>query len=57
MKTLVFPKTLGEVTLGEAVSKIDSHFKPKPNEIAESYKFHTRNQEKNESMKDFIAAL
>ncbi|KOB68519.1 putative coiled-coil domain-containing protein 76, partial [Operophtera brumata] len=44
VKSLVFPKTVSEATLVEIETKLDNHFSPRPNEIVESFKFHTRKQ-------------
>lgn len=57
VKTLIFPQKLDQVTLDVIVEKLNNHFRPRPNEIVESYKFHMRNQAKDESMQDYIAAL
>lgn len=57
VKTLVFPRSVSEATLVEIETKLNDHFSPRPNEIVESFKFHTRRQGKNESMQDYIATL
>lgn len=57
VKSLVFPKTINQVTLLEVIEILKKHFNPRPNEIVESYKFHTRTQGPEESIHDFIASL
>ncbi|XP_055492769.1 uncharacterized protein LOC129697988 [Leucoraja erinacea] len=39
------------------MKKLEEHFNPKPLEIAESYKFCTRNQKQNETINEYIVAL
>lgn len=57
IKSLIFPQTVSQVSLVEVINTLNSHFSPRPNEIVESYKFHMRKQNKNESMQDYIATL
>lgn len=51
------PQKLNELTYSEVVQLLNDHFDPKPNEIAQSYKFFTRNQLPEESVTDFIVAV
>lgn len=51
------PQKLNDLTYSEVVQLLDDHFDPKPNEIAQSYKFFTRNQQPEESVKDFVVAI
>ncbi|KAI5639198.1 hypothetical protein NE865_08263 [Phthorimaea operculella] len=55
--SLIAPKEISEVTYSTIKKLLDSHFHPKPNEIVESFKFHTRNQEQNEKIRDYLACL
>lgn len=55
--SLVSPKKISEVTFVQIAAILDGHFHPKLNEIVESYKFHTRNQDEGEKMRDYIAQL
>lgn len=55
--SLIAPSKISEVTFTTIKSKLDNHFHPTPNEIVQSYKFHTRNQEEGEMIRDYIAQL
>lgn len=55
--SLISPCDISEVTFSTIKSKLDDHFHPTPNEIVQSYKFHMRNQEKDEKVRDYIAQL
>lgn len=54
---LIAPTEISEVTFSTIIKKLNDHFHPKPNEIIQSYKFHTRHQEEGEKMRDYIAQL
>ncbi|XP_042147547.1 uncharacterized protein LOC121836654 [Ixodes scapularis] len=51
------PRRVNELTYKEVVDILGRHYVPKPNEIAESYKFFNRQQRKGESVQDFIVKL
>lgn len=51
------PDKIQDLTYEAAVQKLAEHFAPKGNEIAESYRFFTRNQQADESTSDFIVEL
>jgi hypothetical protein len=55
--SLISPTKVSEVTFSTIVSIISNHFHPKPNEIIQSYKFHSKYQEEGERIRDFIAHL
>lgn len=57
VKSLIVPKNPHQVPLAEVLIVLNNHFSPRPNEIVESYKFHTRNQKTNECMQEYIATL
>nr|XP_054759939.1 uncharacterized protein K02A2.6-like [Lytechinus pictus] len=46
-----------DATFDDIIDKLKNHFDPKPLEIAESYKFGTRNQKQGETVGEFIIAL
>lgn len=51
------PDKIQDPTYEAAVQKLAEHFALKRNEIAESYRFFTRNQQIDESTSDFIVEL
>ena len=54
---LLAPKKAKDVPFQDVVDKLKEHFNPKPLEIAESYKFGTRNQKQSETISEYIVAL
>lgn len=55
--SLIAPKKISEVTFTTIKTYLDNHFHPQLNEIVESFKFHSRNQEESEKVRDYIANL
>ena len=57
VKDLVAPKKPSECTYVELVDALRSHFRPQVVIIYERFKFYSRNQENNESVTNFVAAI
>ena len=57
LANLLAPRKARDATFDDIIRILQSHFDPKPLEIAESYKFGTRKQRQGESISDFIIAL
>lgn len=55
--SLIAPLQVSEVSFTLIKTRLDNHFHPTPNEIVQSYKFHTRNQLEGEMIRDYIAQL
>lgn len=55
--SLASPTSIGSVTYATILQVLNKHFHPTPNEIVESFKFHSRNQEEGEKVKDYVANL
>ncbi|XP_078268847.1 uncharacterized protein LOC144600828 [Rhinoraja longicauda] len=47
---ILAPIKAKDVPFSDIIKKLEEHFNPKPLEIAESYKFGTRNQKQNETI-------
>ncbi|XP_076052771.1 uncharacterized protein LOC143032187 [Oratosquilla oratoria] len=56
-RDLLSPAKPEESTLDKVLDTLRAHFKPTPVLIYERYKFYSRAQKSNESVKDFVAAL
>ena len=54
---LLSPVSPKDTTLPEITKTLKQHFDPAPLEIAESYKFGTRDRRKDESVSDYVVAL
>ena len=54
---LVSPKDPETCTLDEIISKLEKHYKPHSSEIYERFLFHSRKQNSDESVSEFVAAL
>lgn len=54
---LVRPDKIEDKTFEELVASLTTHFKPKPNEISESFKFYRRKQRQDESIADYVVDL
>lgn len=52
--SLIQPKTVNDFTYVELVVKLEAHFAPKRNIVAESFKFNKRDQKQGESISEFI---
>ena len=57
LTNLLAPRKPKDASFDDIIDKLKSHFDPKPLEIAESYKFGTRNQKQGETVGEFIIAL
>ncbi|XP_063955562.1 uncharacterized protein K02A2.6-like [Lytechinus pictus] len=57
LANLLAPSKPKDATFDDIIDKLKNHFDPKPLEIAESYKFGTRNQKQGETVGEFIIAL
>lgn len=55
--TLTAPTKPEEKTFKEIVNALQTHLNPKPLVIAERFRFHKRNQQKTESIPEYIAEL
>lgn len=51
------PDKVNELSYPQVIALLKQHFSPQPNEIAQSYKFFTRNQLPGEPVKDFVVAI
>ena len=57
LRDLVAPSKPGDIPFEELVQKLEEHFSPKPSEIVERFRFHTRTRKPGESVANFIASL
>ena len=57
LTNLVAPRQPGELTYKEALTELESHFKPKPVKIAERFRFYKQNQHAGETVPKYIAEL
>jgi hypothetical protein len=57
LKALVSPADPATNSINEIETILKNHFKPKTNEIAETYKFNIRNCHRDESISDYIVEL
>lgn len=55
--SLASPTSIEGITYEAILQVLNKHFHPTPNEIVESFKFHSRNQEEGEKVKDYVANL
>lgn len=51
------PRKVKELTYSQAIEILEEFYAPRPNEIAESFKFFTRVQKEEESAQEFIVEL
>ena len=56
-RDLLQPAKPAETTLKKIVDTLERHFTPKPSEIVERYKFHSRNRNEGEGVAAYIAEL
>ena len=54
---LLSPKKLTDCKFDDIVKELTTHYKPKKIVIYERYKFHSRTQQSNESIAEFLASL
>ena len=57
LRNLVTPDKPADKTLAQLVSVLSKHFKPKPSEIMERFKFHSRTRKPGESVATYVAEL
>ena len=57
LKDIVAPAKPSELKFEEVVEHLNKHYDPKPLVIAERFKFHKRNQQADESITEYCAAL
>ena len=57
LTNLVAPRQPGELPFKEALTELESHFKPKPVKIAERFRFYKRNQQPGETVSEYVAEL
>lgn len=55
--SLIQPAKIEDKTFAELIKALDDHFKPKRNEVAESFKFNTTNQKQGETLAEYIVVL
>ena len=56
-RDLLQPAKPAEATFKKIVDTLEKHFSPKPSEIVERYKFHTRNWKEDEGVAAYVADL
>ncbi|KAK2558990.1 hypothetical protein P5673_018618 [Acropora cervicornis] len=54
---LLQPVRTAEATFKKIVDTLDKHFSPRPSEIVERFKFHSRNRKDGEGVGTYVAAL
>ena len=57
LRNVVSPSKPGEKTYAALVDALTQHFKPKPSEIVERFKFHSRVRKPGESVATYVAEL
>ena len=57
LTNLVAPRQPGELTFKEALTELESHFKPEPVKIGERLRFYKRNQQTGETVSEYMAEL
>lgn len=57
LSSLTVPLQPKDKTLNQLLKILNDHFEPKANEIAERYKFYSRNQKEGEPMADYIVEI
>ena len=56
-RDLLQPARPAETTFKKIVDTLEKHFSPKPSEIMERYKFHSRNRNEDEGIAAYVAEL
>ena len=56
-RDLLQPAKSAETTFKKIVDTLENHFSPKPSEIVERYKFHSRNRNEDEGIAAYVAEL
>lgn len=57
LHSLVQPNGIENFTYDQLITKLENHFAPKRNEIAESFKFNKRNQKPGETIAEYVIEL
>ena len=57
LRNVVCPSKPGEKTYAALAEALSQHFKPKPSEIVERFKFHSRVRKPGESVATYLAEL
>lgn len=57
LHSLTQPKKVTEYKYDELITKLETHFAPKRNVIAESFKFYKREQKQGETIAEYIVEL
>ena len=57
MCDLLAPAKPGEKTFDELKAAVLNHLRPKPSEIVQRFKFHTRGRQDNESVSTYVTQL
>ena len=57
IRGLVQPARPSDKTFEQLCALVQSHYSPKPSEIVERYKFHSRSRKPEESVSEYIAEL
>ena len=56
-RDLLHPAEPVETAFKKIVDTLEKHFSPKPSEIVERYKFHSRNRKEDEGVAGYVAEL
>ena len=56
-RDLLQPAKPAETTYKKIVDELSKHFAPKPSEIVECFKFHSRNRKEGEGVATYVAGL
>lgn len=57
LHSLIQPENIEDKTYEQLIEKLDSHFAPKKNIVAESFKFNKRDQKQSETIAEYIVEL
>lgn len=57
LHSLIQPDKIEKFSYDELITKLENHYAPKKNEIAETFKFNKRNQMQGESIAEYIVEL
>ena len=56
-RDLVQPARTAETTFKKIVKTLEKHYSPRPSEIVERFKFHSRNRKEDEGVATYVASL
>lgn len=57
LRDILQPKLPTDFSYKELIKRLTKHFSPPPNEVAESFKFHSRHQQEGEDIQKFATEL